>query len=347
MARYKAGEFSGESARVLRPRFFRSPSVAPLPDRTRILYLSILIQCDARGIAPGEPRNLRSFCWGFQDEQPSLEDVEVCLRELETCDARARNNDACKTHGAITRYERDGYQCIFVNGFAKWNRMMNKPSVSELPDPPPGMGRKRAAQTRIKQRSKDGQSAVKELSKDAQSVLTTLPSARDVDVDVEKEIETTTTSVPSTEEEEADPLAATVRDVLANLQRRTETETDVVVVDSFSSTATADGDDEPLPEELVERMVALKIGRKTAEKILADNERGFILPYLAWVERSVKRGWKGKHLPAPTLVAAIRDEWELPGPDDDGANWHPQGNRLKPIEQPPPPPESEEPFVDT
>jgi hypothetical protein len=169
MPRYKAGQFSGQSARLLYPQFWRSPSLAHLSDGARLLYLCILNHADSRGIAPGDVHYLRGLCWGMQEKPPSLKQIEGYLSELEKCDVRSQNGTTCVEHnvvykntGCIIRYEVDGVPAILVRSFHKWNRRFKTVVYADIPEPP-------TALRRIDRTSKQHQSHINRNSKRTQS----------------------------------------------------------------------------------------------------------------------------------------------------------------------------------
>lgn len=110
--------------RTIKPGFFRSEDVSPLPLRARLTWIGLWTQCDDHGRTKDSARLIKGDLWPL--DEITLQDIEEDLSAL------AR-------HGRIVRYTADGKQYLAI---VNWHvhQAISKPSKTILPAPPVPVG---------------------------------------------------------------------------------------------------------------------------------------------------------------------------------------------------------------
>lgn len=110
-------------ARTLKPSFFKNEKVVARSFPARLLYEGLWTLADRRGILKDKPQ------WIKMEVFPADSlDVNALLGEL----AERREDEDCPL---IRRYERHGFKCIIICGFAQHNHPHPNEQANDLPMP--------------------------------------------------------------------------------------------------------------------------------------------------------------------------------------------------------------------
>ena len=111
--------------RTVKPGFFRSEDVSPLPFRARLTWIGLWTQCDDHGRYKDSARLIKADVWPL-DPDVSLRDVEDDLNTLADL-------------GRIVRYQVDGKPYLAV---VNWHahQSINRPTRPQHPAPPVPLG---------------------------------------------------------------------------------------------------------------------------------------------------------------------------------------------------------------
>lgn len=106
--------------RTIKPDFFKSDDVSPLPMRARLTWIGLWTHCDDHGRYKDNTRLIKGDIWSLDDV--TLRDIEDDLAVL-------------ADHGRIVRYVVDGKRYLAV---VNWHahQAINRPSKAKHPAPP-------------------------------------------------------------------------------------------------------------------------------------------------------------------------------------------------------------------
>ncbi len=105
--------------RSIKPGFFTSEDVSPLPFRARLTWIGLWTHCDDQGRAKDNTKLIKAAVWPL--DAVTLGEIEEDLATL-------------ADHGRIVRYEVDGKRFLAVTNWSDHQRP-NKPTPSRLPAP--------------------------------------------------------------------------------------------------------------------------------------------------------------------------------------------------------------------
>jgi hypothetical protein len=105
-------------SRNIKPGFFQNEDLAELPLEARLLFIGLWMLADRDGVLEDRPKRIKAAIFPFENY-----DVEKLLEQL--CAARV-----------ITRYSKDGFNCLWVNKFKKHQNPHKNEPTNNLPRHP-------------------------------------------------------------------------------------------------------------------------------------------------------------------------------------------------------------------